>query len=177
LYPVDPLRPRTGIWHERVTCGPEQTERVGALLASGCSGGEVFALCGDLGAGKTCLSRGFARGLAIDQPIQSPTFTLCRTYTEGRLALYHWDFYRLGDSEEAESAGFDDAVADAEGVVLVEWADKFPNLWTFPYVKIWITTVDDESRALAIRFPEPAFPGPAEGLMFGGGGGGGTRET
>lgn len=165
LYPAAPLTPRAGIWHDRVTCSPGETERVGALLAGGCAGGEVFALCGNLGAGKTCLARGFARGLHIQQPIQSPTFTLCRTYAEGRLSLYHWDFYRLGDSEEVEAAGFDDSIDDPNGTTLVEWADRVPDLWTFPHVKVWMSVVDDESRALAVRFPQPVVPGPGEAFL------------
>ncbi len=151
---IDPLRPRTGTWHDRLTRTAEQTERFGALLGGACAGGEVFALCGDLGAGKTCMARGFAHGLRIFQPVQSPTFTLCRTYPEGRLTLYHWDFYRLTDPEEVETAGFEDTIDDPGGIVVVEWADKFPEFWMFPHTKIWLSVVDDDSRRLAVRFPE-----------------------
>jgi len=90
-------------------------------------GGEVLALDGDLGAGKTQFVKGVAEGLGCGCDVTSPTFTLIHEYTGGRLPLYHFDFYRLESADEALRAGLDDYL-DGAGVVAIEWAGKFPAL-------------------------------------------------
>jgi tRNA threonylcarbamoyladenosine biosynthesis protein TsaE len=89
--------------------------------------GDVLALCGELGAGKTHFVKGVAAGLGTEAEITSPTFTLIHEYTGGRLPLYHFDFYRLEDEDEALKIGLDEYL-DGDGVCIIEWADKFPGL-------------------------------------------------
>ena len=84
--------------------------------------GQVFTLKGDLGVGKTVFTQGLAKGLGIEEPVNSPTFTIVQVYEGGRLPFYHFDVYRIGDPEEMDEVGFDDYVM-GEGVSLIEWAD------------------------------------------------------
>ncbi len=101
---------------------PEETFRVGKELGERAYAGQVFTLTGDLGVGKTVFTQGLAKGLGIDEPVNSPTFTIVQEYDGGRLPFYHFDVYRIGDIEEMEEVGFDDYVM-GEGVSLIEWAD------------------------------------------------------
>jgi tRNA threonylcarbamoyladenosine biosynthesis protein TsaE len=109
--------------------------------------GDVLALCGDLGAGKTHFVKGLAIALGSDAAVTSPTFTLIHEYLGGRLPLYHFDFYRLEDEDEALKIGLDEYL-DGDGVCVVEWADKFPDL--LPAHTRWyrFTHRDDGARAI-----------------------------
>jgi tRNA threonylcarbamoyladenosine biosynthesis protein TsaE len=89
--------------------------------------GDVLALCGDLGAGKTHFVKGLAAALGTDAAVTSPTFTLIHEYPGGRLPLYHFDFYRLDDEDEALKIGLDEYL-DGDGICVIEWADKFRRL-------------------------------------------------
>lgn len=89
--------------------------------------GQVICLYGDLGVGKTVFTKGLADGLGITEPIQSPTFTIVREYEEGRLPLYHFDVYRIGDIEEMDEIGYEDYVY-GEGVCLIEWANLIEEI-------------------------------------------------
>lgn len=104
------------------TRSPEETFRLGRKLGEAAIPGQVFTLNGDLGTGKTVFTQGFAKGLGIEEPVNSPTFTIVQVYDEGRLPLYHFDVYRIGDIEEMEEVGFEDYVM-GDGVSLIEWAD------------------------------------------------------
>ena len=104
------------------TNSPEETFRVGKELGEKAYAGQVFTLTGDLGVGKTVFTQGLAKGLGIEEPVNSPTFTIIQEYDGGRLPFYHFDVYRIGDVEEMEEVGFDDYVM-GEGVSLIEWAD------------------------------------------------------
>ena len=104
------------------TNSPEETFRVGKELGEKAYAGQVFTLTGDLGVGKTVFTQGLAKGLGIEEPVNSPTFTIVQEYDGGRLPFYHFDVYRIGDVEEMEEVGFDDYVM-GEGVSLIEWAD------------------------------------------------------
>ena len=88
--------------------------------------GQVYALIGDLGVGKTVFTQGFAEGLEISEWINSPTFTIVQEYMDGRLPFYHFDVYRIGDPEEMYEVGFDDYVY-GEGVSLIEWANRIED--------------------------------------------------
>lgn len=103
------------------THSPEETEAVAAELASSLRGSDVLAMSGDLGAGKTAFVRGLARGLGYTGPVQSPTFTIVNEYLGGRLPLFHFDLYRLGDAEELYELGFEEYPARG-GVCAVEWS-------------------------------------------------------
>jgi tRNA threonylcarbamoyladenosine biosynthesis protein TsaE len=100
---------------------------VGRTEAAPLRRGDVLALCGELGAGKTHFVKGVAAGLGTSAEITSPTFTLIHEYPGGRLPLYHFDFYRLEDEDEALKIGLDEYL-DGDGVCIIEWADKFPGL-------------------------------------------------
>ena len=89
--------------------------------------GQVYALIGDLGVGKTVFTQGFAEGLEISEWINSPTFTIVQEYIDGRLPFYHFDVYRIGDPEEMYEVGFDDYVY-GEGVSLIEWANRIEEI-------------------------------------------------
>ncbi len=80
----------------------EETFALGRQLGERAAAGEVYTLIGDLGAGKTVFAQGVAKGLGIEEPVSSPTFTILQVYEDGRLPLYHFDAYRIGDSEEME---------------------------------------------------------------------------
>jgi tRNA threonylcarbamoyladenosine biosynthesis protein TsaE len=99
----------------------------GRALAGSLHAGEVVALVGTLGAGKTHATKGIVAGLGCDAEVSSPTFTLVHEYTGAGPTAFHFDFYRLEAAEEVINIGWDDYL-DAGGVVIVEWADKFPEL-------------------------------------------------
>ena len=105
----------------------EETIAFGRSLADSLRRGDVLALCGELGAGKTHFVKGLAAGLAAGDVVTSPTFTLIHEYIGGRLPLYHFDFYRLESEGEALRIGLDEYL-DGEGVCAIEWAEKFPAL-------------------------------------------------
>ncbi len=106
---------------------PEETFAFGRQFAAKLGAGDIVALCGDLGAGKTQFVKGLADGLASTAAVTSPTFTLIHEYIDGRLPLFHFDFYRLTDERALMEIGFDDYLAE-EGVLVIEWADKFREM-------------------------------------------------
>jgi tRNA threonylcarbamoyladenosine biosynthesis protein TsaE len=87
---------------------PEETYAYAKRLSENAKPGEVFTLTGDLGVGKTVFTKGFAAGLAVEEDVNSPTFTIVQEYTSGRLPFYHFDVYRIGDIEELDEIGFED---------------------------------------------------------------------
>ncbi len=105
------------------TFSPEDTFRLGVSLGERAKPGEVYTLDGDLGAGKTALTQGIAEGLRVEGPVCSPTFTIVQEYGEGRMPLYHFDVYRIGDAEEMEEVGYEDYFY-GQGLTVIEWADK-----------------------------------------------------
>jgi tRNA threonylcarbamoyladenosine biosynthesis protein TsaE len=105
----------------------EATIAFGRDLASSAGAGDVFALCGDLGAGKTHFVKGLASGLGVKAEVTSPTFTLIHEYLDARLPLFHFDLYRLEREDELLRLDLDDYLA-SNGVLAIEWADKFPAL-------------------------------------------------
>ncbi|MCI8670360.1 MAG: tRNA (adenosine(37)-N6)-threonylcarbamoyltransferase complex ATPase subunit type 1 TsaE [Lachnospiraceae bacterium] len=101
---------------------PEETFKIAKQLGKQAKPGEIYCLSGELGVGKTVFSQGFASGLGITEDVNSPTFTILQTYESGKMPLYHFDVYRLGDVEEMEEIGYDDYFF-GEGVCLIEWAE------------------------------------------------------
>ena len=99
--------------------------------------GQVFTLIGDLGVGKTVFTQGLAEGLGITEPVSSPTFTIVQIYEEGRLPLYHFDVYRIGDVEEMDEIGYEDYFY-GEGVCLIEWANLIEEILPEHYTQILI---------------------------------------
>ncbi len=110
------------------TVSAEETQRFGCWLGRIIGAPAVILLNGDLGAGKTCMTQGIARGLGVseNEAVTSPTYTLMNQYA-GRLPLYHFDLYRLADRDELEELGLDDYLP-GDGVAVVEWAERFPDL-------------------------------------------------
>lgn len=116
---------------------PKETFDFGKSLGESAAQGTVYTLIGDLGVGKTVLTQGLAKGLEIDEPISSPTFTIVQVYEEGRLPLYHFDVYRIGDVEEMEEIGYEDYFY-GEGVTLIEWANLIEEILPESYTEIKI---------------------------------------
>ncbi|MCL2854120.1 MAG: tRNA (adenosine(37)-N6)-threonylcarbamoyltransferase complex ATPase subunit type 1 TsaE [Defluviitaleaceae bacterium] len=113
----------------------QETEDLGCILAQNADVGSFFALIGDLGAGKTAFTRGFARGLGISGSISSPTFAIVNEYDSGRLPLYHFDVYRIQNAENMQDTGFEDYFYSNNGIVLVEWANLIKDILP-PHAKI-----------------------------------------
>ena len=110
------------IKREIIIKNEQETESFGRALAEELKAGDVLALIGDLGTGKTALTRYIAKGLGIDERITSPTFTIVKEYTEGRLPLYHFDVYRVRDEDELFNIGIEEYFFGS-GICIVEWAD------------------------------------------------------
>ena len=112
---------------EKISNSPEETYALGKLLGGQSKPGQVYCLDGDLGVGKTIFTQGFAAGLGIDEPVNSPTFTIVQQYDSGRLPLYHFDVYRIGDVSEMDEIGYEDCFY-GEGVCLIEWSQLIPEI-------------------------------------------------
>ena len=109
------------------TYSPEETYKLGEKLGKKAKQGQIICLNGDLGVGKTVFTKGFAKGLEIDDIVNSPTFTIVQVYDDGRLPLYHFDVYRIGDPEEMYEIGYEDYFF-GEGVCLIEWSTIIEEL-------------------------------------------------
>lgn len=114
----------------------DETFALAGKIAESAKRQDVFALIGDLGAGKTAFAKGFAKGLGVKESVVSPTFTLVQIYESGRMPLYHFDVYRIGDVSEMDETGYEDCFY-GEGVTLVEWADLVREI--LPEETIYIT--------------------------------------
>lgn len=109
------------------TFTPEETFELGRHLGEQAERGQVYCLDGDLGTGKTLFSQGFSEGLGIKEPVSSPTFTIIREYKDGRLPLYHFDVYRIGDISEMDEIGYEDYFY-GDGVCLIEWSNLIQEI-------------------------------------------------
>ncbi len=109
------------------TNSAEETFELGRKLGEQALAGQVYTLSGDLGTGKTVFTQGFAKGLGIEEAVNSPTFTIVQIYDGGRLPFYHFDVYRIGDIEEMEEIGYEDCFY-GQGVSMVEWAELIQEL-------------------------------------------------
>ena len=133
-----------------VTRAPEETEAAGEALGALVQAGDVVALSGDLGAGKTLLVRGLARGLGVpERRVTSPTFTLVNEYRGGRLTLFHVDLYRLERAEELEDLGLDDLYRQ-EAVVAVEWPERIPGAIPEERLEVTLRLTGPEAREIAV---------------------------
>lgn len=112
---------------EYETNSAEETFQLGKELAQKALPGDIYTLSGDLGTGKTVFTQGFAAGLGIKEPVNSPTFTIVQIYEDGSLPFYHFDVYRIGDAEEMEEIGYEDCFYGG-GVCLIEWAELISEL-------------------------------------------------
>lgn len=119
---------------------PDDTFELAKKLGQEAKAGDVVCLIGDLGVGKTLFSQGFAKGLGIEEYVNSPTFTIVQEYEgidDRKLTLYHFDVYRIEDSEEMEEVGFTDMIY-GDGVSLIEWADMISDILPERYTRVTI---------------------------------------
>ncbi len=129
---------------------PNHTRTMGEKLAHSLEAGDVLVLQGDLGAGKSEFTRGIAKGLGIDGPIPSPSFTIMNVYEDGRIPLYHFDWYRLNSSEELYEMGMDEYL-QGEGVAVIEWPSQCPDAVPGDHLEVTLTVVDENTRDIQIN--------------------------
>jgi tRNA threonylcarbamoyladenosine biosynthesis protein TsaE len=134
-----------------VSATPEETEAAGARLAVQLAAGDVVALTGELGAGKTRFTQGLARALGVTGRVVSPTFVLVNEY-RGRLAVHHVDAYRTGSLTELLDLGLEEMFS-GDGVTVVEWADKLIPLLPPHAIHVHIEGVGDEPRTITVTRP------------------------
>lgn len=133
-----------------ISNSPDETEAFGQQVAGSVKSGDVLALTGNLGAGKTQFVKGLVAGLGDSGVVTSPTFTLIHEYSGGRLPVYHFDFLRLEDRQAAERLGLEEYFF-GEGVSVIEWADRFREL--IPETARWMSfeTKSEDQRAITTR--------------------------
>ena len=125
------------------TTSAKETFEAGYRLAQSVHPGQIYCLNGDLGVGKTVFTQGFAKGLGIEEPINSPTFTIVQEYHEGRLPLYHFDVYRIADVSEMDEIGYEEYVY-GDGVSVIEWPQLIDDI--LPEKRYDVTISKDYSR-------------------------------
>lgn len=130
------------------TKSEKETFELGFSIGKEAEPGEVYALSGDLGVGKTVFTKGVAAGLEVKEQVNSPTFTIVQVYESGRLPFYHFDVYRIGDPEEMDEIGYEDYFY-GEGLCLVEWADLIEEL--MPENTKWVTIEKDLEKGFDYR--------------------------
>ena len=135
---------------EIITYSPAQTEEFAARFAKNLKGGEIIAFRGDMGMGKTCFTRGLAKGLGFDGQVCSPTFALVNEYVGGRLAIYHFDMFRIDSWEDLYSSGWFDYI-DAGGVTVAEWSENIEGALPDNALIIEIIRIDDTTRKIVVR--------------------------
>ena len=138
------------------TCSPRETQKIAQKLAKSLNGGEVIALFGDLGAGKTVFVQGLARGLGIKRRIISPSFVFMRTYPiilgQKSLTFYHLDLYRGQNMAELTSLGLGE-IFSPESVVVLEWADRIKKELPKKRINVFFETIDEKTRRISIKRP------------------------
>ena len=130
------------------TNNAKETFELGVQIGREAKAGDVYTLVGDLGVGKTVFTQGLAKGLEIEEPISSPTFTIVQVYEEGRLPFYHFDVYRIGDIEEMEEIGYEDYFY-GQGVSLIEWSNLIEEI--LPQRRTEITIEKDLDQGFDFR--------------------------
>ena len=120
------------------TWSPKETYALGEKIGREALPGQVYTLNGDLGVGKTVFTQGVAAGLGIQEPVNSPTFTIVQVYEEGRMPFYHFDVYRIADVEEMDEIGYEDYFF-GDGVCLIEWAELIRDILPEQCVEVTIT--------------------------------------
>lgn len=138
---------------EFVTNSAQETERLAGAIAQNLVGGEAIELASDLGGGKTTFTRGLAYGLGSKDHVSSPTFTISKEYTGGRLKVCHFDMYRLSNPGLIANE-LADIIGDSEIVTVVEWADTVAHVLPKYRLKVQILTLGDEKRQVTVFYPE-----------------------
>ncbi|MBQ7850848.1 MAG: tRNA (adenosine(37)-N6)-threonylcarbamoyltransferase complex ATPase subunit type 1 TsaE [Clostridia bacterium] len=137
------------------TRSPEETRAFGRSLAQKLQPGDVLLLWGNLGAGKSEMTRGIAEGLGVSGPVTSPSFTILNVYDDGRIPLYHFDWYRLESAEELYEMGMDEYLG-GDGVAVVEWPSQCPEAIPETYLSVELKPVGDTEREITLT-PMGAF--------------------
>lgn len=132
-----------------ITHSPGETRELGAQLAQLLLPGDVLILEGDLGAGKSELTRGIARGLGVAGPVSSPSFTILNVYDEGRIPLYHFDWYRLNSADELYEMGMDEYLG-GDGIAVVEWPSRCPDAIPEDHLRVTIRPMDETTREIVL---------------------------
>ena len=127
---------------------PEETFAIGKEIGEQLKPGDVYCLIGDLGVGKTVFTQGLAKGLGIEEPINSPTFTIIQEYHEGRIPLYHFDVYRIGDVSEMDELGYEEYFY-GDGACLIEWGNLIEEI--LPKETVTITIEKDLEKGFDYR--------------------------
>lgn len=130
-----------------ITNSAEETRALGVRLAAQLNPGDVVLLEGDLGAGKSELARGIARGLGILGPVPSPSFTILNAYDEGRIPLYHFDWYRLNDAQEIYEMGMEEQLG-GDGVALIEWSQRAKECLPSRVLSITLRSLGEHTREI-----------------------------
>lgn len=138
-----------------ITHSAKETRQLGEKLAKRLNPGDVVLLDGDLGAGKSELARGVARGLGIEGAVPSPSFTILNAYDEGRCPLYHFDWYRIEDVNEIYEMGMDEQLG-GDGIALIEWSERAEECLPEKRLRITIRTMDENTREMHFA-PEGGF--------------------
>lgn len=134
---------------EIITNSPGETEAFAEQFAKELKGGEVIAFKGPMGMGKTCFTRGLAKGLGFTGQVNSPTFALVNEYIGGRLPLYHFDMYRIESWEDLYSCGFFD-YKDSGGIIAAEWSENIEGALDEDTITVTIERIDDTTRRINI---------------------------
>lgn len=132
------------------TTSANETRTLGERLASSLRPGDVLLLLGDMGVGKSELTRGIARGLGIQGPVASPTFTILQVYDEGHIPLYHFDWYRLESTDELYEMGMDEYLG-GDGIAIIEWPSQCPEAIPPCRLEITLTPLADTVREITWR--------------------------
>ena len=132
-----------------VTNSAAETRALGEQLARRLQPGDTVILEGELGAGKSELARGIARGLGVTETVTSPSFTILNVYESGRCPLYHFDWYRLESEEELDELGMDEYLG-GDGVAVVEWAERCPDAVPEKRIRIRLEVTGEETRRIEI---------------------------
>ena len=132
-----------------ITNSPLETEAIGAALSKILTPGSVIAYRGDLGAGKTAFTRGLARGLGVDDPVTSPTYTIVNEYLGGRMPLFHFDMYRLHSADDLWDIGWEDYL-ERGGICAVEWSENVRDALEDP-ITVTIEKLGEDTRRITIE--------------------------
>jgi len=146
----------------------EDTQVIGKIIGEYLRGGDVVALIGELGSGKTCITRGIARGIGVSEKyrITSPTFTLINEYP-GRTTLYHLDIYRLSGLQDLEDMGYEEYFY-SDGIIVIEWAEKIKEILPRECFNIYLRYLDENKRELKISGRRNTMEKISEELKRGG---------
>jgi tRNA threonylcarbamoyladenosine biosynthesis protein TsaE len=133
-----------------ITYSRAETEQIAFQYAQNIKEGTVIAFKGDLGAGKTCFSAGFAKGMGYEGDVNSPTFAIVNEYLGGRLPVYHFDMYRISGWEDLYTTGYFEYL-ESGGVLLVEWSENITSALTDDTVIVTIQKIDENTRKITIE--------------------------